>query len=79
MKAEAVRGDPWVHRKQIWDSKEVRERAETKNGKTQRKTREEKGAEETSGNLAGGAEVCPGLNRYYNLKEDGRAARRACV
>lgn len=47
--------------------------------KKQRKTREEKGAEAMSGNLAAGAEVCPGLNRYYTLKEDGRAASRASV
>lgn len=38
----------------------------------QRKSREKKRAEEMSGNPAAAAEVCLGLNMYYNPKEDGR-------
>lgn len=83
MKARAARDDPQAYRKQIWNSKKERGRTEKgkkkKKRKKQMKTIEEKRAEEMSGNLAAGAEVCLGLNGYYNLKEDGRSARRACV
>jgi len=58
--------------------KREKEQKKTKR-KKQRKTREEKGTEEIPVNFAAAAEVCPGLNRYYFLKGDGRAASRPSI